>query len=514
MLYVRSHGVTDPGRRRQNNQDYIAWFQPESRQEYQQNGCLYIVADGVGGASKGDEASRHATKQVMHAYYRDVQVEIGERLAQAMRKAGNDIFQHAEASGRFKMATTMVAAVVHGQHLTVANVGDSRAYLIRQGEVHQVTRDHSLVGEMVRHGELTEEEARRSRIRNKITRSLGGEADVVVDVFSDLPLQAGDKIMLCSDGFSQYADRSQIAQLTSQGTASEIASRLVDFANQSGGSDNISVIVVEVSAEPFPEAPVSPVERPDDELLATATALAGRPSPLAFYRNLPPVARYVFLSALVFLLGMFSTWLLWQIFGPSGTPQPSPAAGEAPAALATQTPTDMVLPLVVNQAGVEDPDVSAATSTPEPVQEEQPVLTEDPDSGTDLTDNEADPPSSDTEEPYPAPDPAADAVGVCVYTNNKLTDEPGYRTDLGYILNDVFKLPVLASAGAEGYPAYVKTQYIDPEPGLRCSAEQPEDVVCDHTEGSIYIGLNWTIEIPNIPKANCDLAGGDWQPYP
>jgi serine/threonine protein phosphatase PrpC len=168
-------------------------------------------------------------------------------LRDIFKKACRDINDYAERSERFtKMATTMVAAVVVKNTLFVANVGDSRAYRIRNGKVQQITRDHSVVEEMVRSGAMTEEEARVSRIRNQLSRSIGGEYNVEVDVFTEIPLQIGDKILLCSDGFSRYATDDDILKLISSGEPEEAARQMVNFANRSGGADNITATVIEI----------------------------------------------------------------------------------------------------------------------------------------------------------------------------------------------------------------------------------------------------------------------------
>ena len=236
--------LTHPGKIRHNNQDFVAFFEPDGQDDLQASGRLYIVADGVGGASKGEQASQYAAQKVLYEYYRHPDIKINERLASVMRQAGNEIFKFAENSENFmRMGTTMVAAVIREDRLTIANVGDSRAYLIRDGTARQITRDHSFVGEMIRDGSMTEEEARHSKIKNRITRSLGGETDVIVDVFNEIQVQAGDKVLLCSDGFSNYVSREEIEELTSNGDPEEIASKMIDFANDRGGADNISVIV-------------------------------------------------------------------------------------------------------------------------------------------------------------------------------------------------------------------------------------------------------------------------------
>lgn len=245
-IHIRSSALTHPGRKRHSNQDFVTFFEPDDPQDVQASGNLYIVADGVGGASKGERASQYAAQKVLHEYYLFSQEEIGERLQSSMRRAGNDIFSYSQRTSGFRMATTMVAAAVREGMLTVANVGDSRAYFCRDGVVRQITRDHSLVEEMVREGAMTADEARHSKMKNRITRSLGGETNVQVDVYRDIPLKPGDKVMLCSDGFSQYARPDEIARLISKGRPDDITETLIDFALRRGGSDNISVILIEV----------------------------------------------------------------------------------------------------------------------------------------------------------------------------------------------------------------------------------------------------------------------------
>jgi|GEM_PF-130244 len=249
MYQIRSALLSHPGRKRHNNEDFAVLFEPEDATDLNTSGRIYIVADGVGGAAQGEKASQYAAQKVMYEYYRFPDLEPGERLERFMEQASHDIHSFAANNDQpMRMATTMVAAVVCNDLLTVANVGDSRAYLIRDGAAHQITNDHSLVGELVRSGEMTEEEAMRSRIKNRITRSLGGHSDVAVDTFRKIPLKIGDKVILCSDGLTRYAANADIVRLTAEGNPEQIVGRLVDYANQSGGADNVSVILLSVEA--------------------------------------------------------------------------------------------------------------------------------------------------------------------------------------------------------------------------------------------------------------------------
>lgn len=253
-MYLSAVTKTNVGKKRDHNEDFVTKFEPTEKQDIKNSGSLFIVADGVGGASQGERASQYAAEMVLYEYYNAPEISPQARLQQIIQSAGNQINRYAEEGERFmRMATTMVAAVILDDTLIVANVGDSRAYLIRDNVANQITKDHSFVGEMVRDGLMTEEEARTSKQKNRITRSLGGERDVRVDIFDGIKLADGDKILLCSDGFSQYATRETIATLVQNGTAEEITNRMIEHANQHGGSDNISVILIKVSASPLDE---------------------------------------------------------------------------------------------------------------------------------------------------------------------------------------------------------------------------------------------------------------------
>ena len=160
-----------------------------------------------------------------------------------------------------------MAAVILGNTLIVANVGDSRAYLIHNGEAVQITRDHSIVGEMVATGEMTEAEAQASKIENRLTRSVGGESEVHVQVYEPIILQPGDKVLLCTDGLTRYALLPKITELTAQVTPDEIAKKLINYANQRGGADNVSVIVIAFEPMGIAEQPsiITPIRpRPPD----------------------------------------------------------------------------------------------------------------------------------------------------------------------------------------------------------------------------------------------------------
>ena len=253
-LSIYSAEQTHPGKKRLINQDYVASFPPDRLEDIEASGNIHVLADGVGGASQGERASKYAAMKVRSEYYKFPEVPPEERLRKIIRKVGNEIYHYAKDSvPRTRMATTIVVAVIINDELIVAHVGDSRAYIFRNGEPKQITRDHSIVGEMVRDGELTEVEAMHSRIKNRISRSVGGELDVEVDVTKKrIPLLSGDKILLCSDGITRYATKEQLAKIIHLGNPEDVVKRLINYANRRGGADNISAIFIELG-EPVPE---------------------------------------------------------------------------------------------------------------------------------------------------------------------------------------------------------------------------------------------------------------------
>jgi hypothetical protein len=245
------------------------------------------------------------------------------------------------------MATTMVAAAVHGDRVTIANVGDSRAYLIRGAKVEQITTDHTIAGEMLRYGEITPQEAQQMKGKNRITRSLGGEKDVKVDVFPDIPLRPGDKLLLCSDGLARYTLPEDLARLTAQGGPTDIAQRCVAYANQRGGSDNISVAVVEigqpVEAGVVPSAGGTlPTQVVWDEMLTQPSVMA--PDDGQGFR-LTPLTVAVLAGAFIVAAGaivIFVPRVLGYISGVEGT---ATVANMLPQEIEeTLTPTIEILP--------------------------------------------------------------------------------------------------------------------------------------------------------------------------
>ena len=223
--------MTDTGRQRRDNEDSMFVRAP-----------VFVVADGMGGAQAGEVASRLAVEAFEQGLPDSGSPE--ERLADRVREANRRIHELSHADDeRHGMGTTLTAAYVDDSHLAIAHVGDSRAYLFRDGELRRLTQDHSLVGELVRKGKLTEEQAEEHPQRSIITRALGPEPSVEVDTWS-YPVKDGDIVLLCSDGLTSMITEEKIAEvLESSSSLKEAASRLIREANAAGGRDNITVVL-------------------------------------------------------------------------------------------------------------------------------------------------------------------------------------------------------------------------------------------------------------------------------
>lgn len=239
--------LTDVGRKRPHNEDNMAYVIPKDGQVMAKKGALFIVADGMGGHAAGEVASEIAVDTVTNTYYQqEDNDDIPISLMNAIRRANALIHQRAaENMLRSGMGTTCVSAVLRGNMAYVANVGDSRAYLVRHGQVRQISQDHSWVEEQVRAGLLTKDQARSHGQRNVITRSLGTQPDVEVDVFAE-QLEDGDSLILCTDGLSGSVNEEELRSIVDQYMPQESVYHLVERANENGGPDNITAIVVRV----------------------------------------------------------------------------------------------------------------------------------------------------------------------------------------------------------------------------------------------------------------------------
>ena len=237
---------TDLGRVRENNEDKFEFYLPEDEDTLAVKGSFYAVADGMGGHSAGQIASELALKTAIKAYYADPSPIVEESLRCALQQANALIYEASRAiAERSGMGTTMTAIVTRGDEAFIAQVGDSRCYRVRNGKIEQMTQDHSWVGEQVRRGALSEEEAKLSPFRNVITRSLGNAPNVEVDIYTE-ELQIGDEFLLCSDGLSGEVSKEEMQDAMKNASPSAAAASLVELALEHGGHDNVTVLILAV----------------------------------------------------------------------------------------------------------------------------------------------------------------------------------------------------------------------------------------------------------------------------
>jgi len=242
---LKTFSMTDVGKKRELNQDYI--YTSEMPVGNLPN--LFIVADGMGGHKAGDYASRYTVETMLAEISESKETDPKKLLTQAIARANSFVFEKAmENPDMSGMGTTVVAAVCMEDELLVANVGDSRLYLINDA-IRQITVDHSLVEEMIRRGGLDREAARLHPDKNIITRAVGVKEEVEVDFFR-VALLRDDTILLCSDGLSNMVEDEQIRLIVSgQRDIVEKTEELIKAANENGGTDNISAILIEPFAD-------------------------------------------------------------------------------------------------------------------------------------------------------------------------------------------------------------------------------------------------------------------------
>jgi protein phosphatase len=251
-VQIRSAGLSDVGRVREHNEDAHLIVDEIG---------LYVVADGMGGHLGGQTASSIAVKTVGESVDRNKQAmldgalvmplessPVPRLLADAVRAACAAIYDAAQNDPDLQgMGTTVTTLVLQGGRAFIAHVGDSRCYLQRGDRIIQITDDHSLVNEQIKAGLITREQARQSRLKNIITRSVGFEKDVAVDTFA-LPVQEGDRFLMCSDGLANFVDDTEIGIALATLPLDQVPRAMVDLANERGGDDNITVVCLSTNA--------------------------------------------------------------------------------------------------------------------------------------------------------------------------------------------------------------------------------------------------------------------------
>ncbi len=237
---MRVVGRTDIGNVRSVNQDYMFY----SREPVGLFPNLFIVADGMGGHKAGDYASRFAVETFV-AYVREASKDALIRIVDnGLKYTNSKILEKAgESEDYYGMGTTMVVAYIEGSQLYVANVGDSRLYLV-SSQINQVTEDHSYVGTLLRSGEITKEEARVHPDKNIITRAIGAADSVKVDFF-EVDLEKGDRVLMCSDGLSNMIEDNDLYDIVANTYIGDVVEELISEAKKNGGLDNIAALVID-----------------------------------------------------------------------------------------------------------------------------------------------------------------------------------------------------------------------------------------------------------------------------
>jgi serine/threonine protein phosphatase PrpC len=238
-LGVRVAMDTDTGRKRQQNQDAIGHLIPTDQSTLETLGQIFVLADGVGGLSGGDLASQYAVSTIISSYYEQEEGEPPERLARAIAEANSLIHAEGQTTPGI-MATTVVTAVIRGRDLVIGSVGDSPAFLMRDAEVRQLTQDHTLESAQRDAGHPLDEGDPAGR---KLVRALGSAPSVKVDIITG-PVRGGDYVVLCSDGLTRYVDPAEIESIVATLSPERAVKALIEMANERGGADNISVIVL------------------------------------------------------------------------------------------------------------------------------------------------------------------------------------------------------------------------------------------------------------------------------
>lgn len=241
---IETAGLTDVGQRRDHNED--AWTVFSTGPDPGRLVCL--VADGMGGHLAGEVASARAVETIERELGERTADEPATALRAALERANAVIWDEGQHDqDKAGMGSTAVCAVIEGGRIIVANVGDSRAYLVSTGEARQITRDHTWVAEQLAIGDIRPEDAAEHPYRHVLTRSLGAESSVQVELYEPFEPEAGDVLILCSDGLTDHLASEEIGPVVAEApTVEDVARRLVDLANQRGGHDNITVVVARV----------------------------------------------------------------------------------------------------------------------------------------------------------------------------------------------------------------------------------------------------------------------------
>ncbi|MCA9950472.1 MAG: protein phosphatase 2C domain-containing protein [Anaerolineales bacterium] len=348
-------GHSDKGPIRSGNEDAF-WIPDETTPT--QLGELFIVADGVGGQQHGRAAADRAALTVHSVFYRlrQAQDPIREAIQEAILQANTAVIEESQQLGGGKMGSTIVTCIIDQDVLTVAHVGDARVYLLRAGQLRQLTRDDSWVQRQVDAGLLTPDEAANHELRNVVTQVLGNKTDITVHLSDPIPLQAGDLMLLCSDGLYDVLSDRQMSGVMINNSPQAAAEKLVQMAATGGATDNITAVVVRYGS---PEA-VATLAPPPMQVAAEETIAATQmtpaytppPPPPALSTNkrpsrLPLIIAAVLVVVVLIILGFW----IWSSSRTDGAPDENvpvatlPATETAPALQPATTETDTPIPV-------------------------------------------------------------------------------------------------------------------------------------------------------------------------
>jgi serine/threonine protein phosphatase PrpC len=375
---------TDVGKVREHNEDWVEIEEP-TEAAARRMGRLFIVADGMGGYQAGEVASRLAAETVKREYYAGPLDDPTASLRNAVQSANEAVYRSARSDrAHAGMGTTIVVTALIGRKAYIASVGDSRAYVVHKNEISQITQDHSFVGEQIRAGLLTKEQARVHPQRNVITRALGSQATVQVDTFEG-ELSDGDILILCTDGLTGHIPEDRIRDAVIQLPPQQAVHQLIEMAKEDGGTDNISMILLRMGPPP-------PVQTVTAQAVPAVRSLAPATGSLAVKLMPRPASRQVSLIwvvvGIVVVLALLSGLAVAALMmsgvlrgggrqvSPTPTPTPAPVV---PLVLPTVTqlivpvpPTAAVAPGAPTQTLIPTPQ-HTPTSMPAPTQPRLPT---------------------------------------------------------------------------------------------------------------------------------------------
>ncbi len=322
---ILTAALSDVGRRRSGNEDsYAVWTAAAAGGTHPADRLL-VVCDGMGGTAAGEVASRMAVDAILKSFTESRSDDPAEALSEAVHRANDEIWAHVETRPDLKgMGTTCTAVAIKGDEVTVAHVGDSRAYLVRGREITQLTQDHSLVAQLVARHELTAEQAKHDSRRNVVTRSVGVGAEVEVDVVTlGEPLRPGDTLLVCSDGLHGPVEDDLLARAAANGSLERAAEEMIRLANDRGGPDNITAVLARLEGSQADSwAPVAAPAR---------RAAARRAAPPRASRGRQRALRMLIIALIALALAL--TGLTWVVFGMMrSAPDPARTEGRAEAA--------------------------------------------------------------------------------------------------------------------------------------------------------------------------------------